>query len=227
MSIRTLGPDAEIDPARRERYDAESRNLHPLLPIVTSSSMFTTPHPSFVPQSMALPTTSYARPSHFSFNPIPDIHIVSPPLPRRQCIPLPQLSYAEMQINPLLVNGIDYNIRAPTSFAACPSRRHSSRGRDAWRYELAVHPTVPSLTIYLDFDSDRPIVVFPTHNNHDASITIAHVLAAVNHRVTAVGDELQQAYNAGYPVQLLPREVYWAGLVPSSTERDVWVLRTD
>ena len=177
---------------------------------------------------MALPATSSARPSQFRINPILGIHIVSPPLPRRQCIPLPQLSYVEMQISPLLVNGIEYNIRAPTSFAACPSRRHSSRGRDAWGYELAVHPTVPSLTIYLDFDPHQPIVVFPTHNNYDdTSITITHVLAAVNHRVTAIGDELQQAYYAGYSVQLLPREVYWAGLVPSSTERDVWVLRTD
>jgi len=173
-----------------------------------------------------LPTTSSAGPSHFNFNPIPDIHIASPPLPRRQCIPLPQLSYVEMQINPLLVNGIDYNIRMPTSFAACPSRRHTSRGGDAWRYEWAVRPTVPSLTIYLDFDPHQPIVVFPTHNDYDASITITHVLDAVNRRVTEIGEELRRAYYAGNSVQLLPREVYWAGLVPSSTVRDIWVLRT-
>lgn len=189
--------------------------------------MFTTPHPSFVRQFMAPPTTSSATPSPFSSRPIPDVHIVPPALPRRQCIPLPQLSPVEIQINPLLVNGIDYNIRAPTLFAACPSRRHSSRGRDAWRYERAVQPTVPSLTIYFDFDPDRPIVVFPTHNDYDASITIGDVLAAVNRRVTAIGDDLQQAYYAGYSVRLLPDEVCWAGLVPSSTERDVWILRTD
>ena len=219
MSIRASGPET-----RRGRCDAESRNLHPLLRRVTSPSTFTTPHPSFVPQSMPLLTTSSARPSPLSFSPIRDIHIVSPPLPRRQCIPLPQLSYFETQINPLLVNGIDYDIRAPTSFAACSSRRRSS---DAWRYEQAVHPTVPSLTIYLDFDLHRPIVVFPTHYNYDASITIGDVLAAVNRRVTTIGDELQRAYYAGYSVQLLPREVYWGGLVPSSTERDVWILGTD
>ena len=227
MSIGASGPDARIDQTRREHYASPSRNLHPLLPSVTPSSTFTTPHPSFIPQSMAPPTTSSTRPSHLNFNPILDIHIVSPPLPRRQCIPLPQLSYVDMQINPLLVNGIDYDIRMPTSFATCPSRRHSSQGRDAWRYERAIRPSVPSLTIYLDFDPDQPIIVFPTHNNYDTSITIAHVLAAVNRRVTAIEDELQQAYYAGYSVRLLSREVYWAGLVPSSTERDVWVLRTD
>jgi hypothetical protein len=228
MSIRASGPETH-----RDRYDGKSRNLHPLLPRVTSSSTFTTLHLSFVPQSTSLPMTSSARTSQSSLNYIPEI--VSPPLPRRQCIPLPQLSYVETQINRLLVNGIDYNVRAPTSFAACPSRRHSSRGRDAWKDERAVHPTVPFLKIYLDFDPHRPIVifpthrnvVFPTHNNYGASITIAHVLAAVNRRVTAIEDELQQAYYAGYSVQLLPREVYWAGLVQSSTESDAWVLRTD
>lgn len=227
MPLRALRPDARIDQTRRERYAAQSRNLRPLLPRVTPSSTFTTPYPSFVRQFMAPPTTSSATPSPFSSRPIPDVHIVPPALPRRQCIPLPQLSPVEIQINPLLVNGIDYNIRAPTLFAACPSRRHSSRGRDAWRYERAVQPTVPSLTIYFDFYPDRPIVVFPTHNDYDASITIGDVLAAVNRRLTAIGDDLQQAYYAGYSVRLLPDEVCWAGLVPSSTERDVWILRTD
>ena len=226
MPIRAPRPNLKTDQTRRERYAAQSRNLHPLLPRATPSPTSRTPQPTFVPQFMALPTTSSAGPSPFSSSPIPDVYIVSPPLPRRQCIPLPQLSPIEIQINPLLVNGIDYNIKAPTSFAACPSRRHNSRGRDAWTYELAVHPTVPSLTIYLDFDPDRPIVVFPTHDNYDASITISDVLNAVNRRVTAIGDELQQAYRAGYSVRLLPGEVCWAGLVPSSTERDVWVLRT-
>ena len=60
-------------------------------------------------------------------------------------------------------------------------------------------------------------------------MTITHVLAAVNRRMTAIGDELQHVDYAGYPLQpeFLPREVYWAGLVSNYTERDVWVLRTD
>ncbi|EDR07443.1 uncharacterized protein LACBIDRAFT_327949 [Laccaria bicolor S238N-H82] len=81
------------------------------------------------------------RPSPFSLSPIPDIYIVSRLLPRKQCIPLPQLSFRD----------------ADKPFAA------------------AVHPTVPSLpvTIYFDLDPHRPIIVFPTHNNYDASITAA------------------------------------------------------
>lgn len=41
-------------------------------------------------------------------------------------------------------------------------------------------------------------------------MTITHVLAAVNRRMTAIGDELQHADYAGYPLQpeFLPREVY-------------------
>ena len=41
-----------------------------------------------------------------------------------------------------------------------------------------------------------------------------------------IAEELRAAYNAGYAVQLLRREVWWVGLVPSLGERDVWVLRT-
>jgi hypothetical protein len=131
----------------------------------------------------------------------------------------------EAEINPILATGIEYNIRAPTSFADCPSRRHSSRGREAWRYEAAVRPRVASLTIFLDFDPHRPIVVFPT-NRYDTVITVSDVLDAVNRRVGMVAEELREAYNAGYAVQLLRREVWWVGLVPSLRERDVWVLRT-
>lgn len=81
------------------------------------------------------------------------------------------------------------------------------------------------MTIFLDFDPHRPIVVFPA-NRHDTVITVSHVLDAVNQRVSMVAEELREAYNAGYAVQLLRREVWWVGLMPSSGERDVWVLRT-
>ena len=94
-----------------------------------------------------------------------------------------------------------------------------------WRYEAAVRPPVASLTIFLDFDPHRPIVVFPT-NRYDAVIAVSDVLDAVNRRVSMIADELREAYNAGYAVQPLRREVWWVGLVPSSGERDVWVLRT-
>jgi hypothetical protein len=131
----------------------------------------------------------------------------------------------EVGVNPILVTGIEYNIRAPTSFADCPSRRHSSRGRDAWRYEAAVRPPVASMTIFLDFDPHRPIVVFPT-NRYDAVVAVSDVLDAVNRRVGVVAGELGEACDAGYAVQRLRREVWWVGLVPSLGERDVWVLRT-
>ena len=182
-------------------YDENSRSFHPY-----SSSQRATSSSSSTP----IPTESL---------------IVPPRLPRSQPIPLPPLSAVEVEINPILVTGIEYNIRAPTSFAECPPRRHSSRGRDAWRYEAAVHPPVASLTIFLDFDPHRPIVVFPA-NRYNAVIAVSHVLDAVNRRVSMVAQELREAYNAGYAVQLLRREVWWVGLVPSLRERDVWVLRT-
>lgn len=131
----------------------------------------------------------------------------------------------EVEVNPiLLVTGIEYNIRAPTSFAECPSRRHT--GRDAWRYEAAVRPPVASLTIFLDFDPHRPIVVFPTNRCDNGVITVSDVLDAVMRRVGVVAEELREAYRAGYAVQPMRREVWWVGLVPSLGERDVWVLRT-
>ncbi|EDR07575.1 uncharacterized protein LACBIDRAFT_327940 [Laccaria bicolor S238N-H82] len=154
---------------------------------------------SFHPYSSSQRTTSSS--SHSS---TPSL-IVPPPLPRSQCIPLPPLSTIEVEINPILVAGIEYNIREPTSFAECPSRRHSSRGMDAWRYEAAVHPPVASLTIFLDFDPHRPIVVFPA-NRYDSVIAVSHVLDAVNRRVGMIAEELGEAYNAGYTVQRLRRE---------------------
>lgn len=184
----------------------------PTHPHITPSSTRTIDNPPFLPHTMAFPAPSNSTASYCSPISLPESQMVPPPLPRRRCEQLPRLSNVEMEINPLLVNGIVYNIRAPTFSANCPSMHHSPQGVNAWRYEPAVHPNVPSLTIYLDIDPHQPIVVFPT-DSYGAVITIAHVLAAVNQRLTAMGDALLG-------------NVYWAGLVPSFTERDVWVLRT-
>lgn len=240
MSTPASGTDARAEQMRVsgsycDDFQQNSRSFHPYSSsqrATPSSSTNPNPWASSIPQPNAFRPPShthrlaFGRPRCSSDTPVPtESLIVPPPLPRSRSIPLPPLSAIEAEINPILVTGIEYNIRAPTSFAECPSRRHSSRGRDAWRYEAAAHPPVASLTIFLDFDPHRPIVVFPA-NRHDAVITVSHVLDAVNQRVSMVAEELREAYNAGYAVQLLRREVWWVGLMPSSGERDVWVLRT-
>ena len=241
MSTPASGTDARAERMRvsgsyHDEFQQNSRSFHPYASSqrATPSSSSTTPNPwaSSVSQPNAFWPPSHShrlasgRPRCISDTPVPtESLIVPPPLPRPQSIPLPSLSAVEVEINPILATGIEYNIRAPTSFAECPPRRHSSRGRDAWRYEAAVRPPVASLTIFLDFDPHRPIVVFPA-NRYDAVIAVSHVLDAVNWRVSMIAEELRVAYNAGYAVQPLRREVWWVGLVPSSGERDVWVLRT-
>ncbi|KIK03610.1 hypothetical protein K443DRAFT_469407 [Laccaria amethystina LaAM-08-1] len=245
MSTPGSGTDARAERMRvsgsyHDEFQQNSRSFHPYSSLQratpSSPSSSTAPNPwvsqSSVPQPNAFRPPShthrlaFGRPRCTSHTPVPtESLIVPPPLPRPHSIPLPPLSAVEVGVNPILVTGIAYNIRAPTSFADCPSRRHSSRARDAWRYEAAVRPPVASMTIFLDFDLHRPIVVFPT-NRYDAVVAVSDVLDAVNRRVGVVAGELGEACDAGYAVQRLRREVWWVGLVPSLRERDVWVLRT-
>ncbi|KIK03589.1 hypothetical protein K443DRAFT_676596 [Laccaria amethystina LaAM-08-1] len=89
MSIRASGPDAKIDQTRRKRYDAKSRNLHPLLSANRNALIYYVHDTAslFCTTIRGAPHDFQCRPSHFSLNPIPDIYIVSPPLPRSNVSP--------------------------------------------------------------------------------------------------------------------------------------------
>ncbi|KAF6749157.1 hypothetical protein DFP72DRAFT_767645, partial [Ephemerocybe angulata] len=138
--------------------------------------------------------------------------------------------------------GIDYDITTSTSTAVCLYQDPPGITRD-WRHEWATVPGLESLTIRASFMDGTPIVVFPCDGPHShwPAVIVQHVLEIVHQ---AARDRLQGSrregglgleengwdcgplYNEHYtaPSMATGRGWRWGGLVPSRTERDVWVL---
>ena len=137
---------------------------------------------------------------------------------------------------------IEYDVRMHPSTA----KKLHDFGSNQWQAEAAASTSLASLTIRLAL-VERPIVVFPA--NVDCGIvTIYDVLLAVHYAVcTSVIDDHRRQHRQD--VDVLPVDnaalrfgrnrtcrnnpgmklkgcYKWVGLIPSPTERDVWILLT-
>ena len=172
-------------------------------------------------------------------SPPPLVHEKSP----YSCVPLPPLSRFHVVINQLLKSGtaerIEYDVRMHPSAA----KKLHDFGSNQWQAEAAASTSLASLTIRLAL-VERPIVVFPA-NGDRGIVTIYDVLLAVHYAVcTSVIDDHRRQHRQD--VDLLPVDnadlrfgrnrnssgmklkgcYKWVGLIPSPTERDVWILLT-
>ena len=175
--------------------------------------------------------------------PPPLVHEESP----YSCVPLPPLSPFHVVINRLLKSGtaerIDYDVRMHPSTA---KKLHDFGSNNQWQAEAVASTSPASLTIRLAL-VERPIVVFPA-NVDRGIVTIYDVLLAVHYAVcTSVTNDHHRRHRQD--VDLLPVDnaalrfgrnrtcrnssgmelkgcYKWVGLIPSPTERDVWILLT-
>ena len=147
----------------------------------------------------------------------------SPPvLPRRQPIQLPPTLPAGVPrplLHPLLQNGaspltMTWNVRTLPLSAGSPS----------WMSQPATYPALDSMAIRVTSgrpwgrrESDTPIVVFPNDDEDGGGVTVRDVLGRV-HGAFA----FQHLPPAGEP---RTRPVMWVGIMPSDTEREVWILQ--
>lgn len=156
-------------------------------------------------------------------------------------IPLPPVNSQRVEINPALeyapLSIINWDVSCPASHAVMDPR-FSSRGHSLDR--PATRPSLSSMTIRTPF-STRPIHI---HHSYGSVVTVRDVLSSVYEHLRQCASELvnprplpglldphQQQHGLGSDSQiqmavsrLLGQRTRWAGLSPSSSEPDVWVL---
>ncbi|KAF5322955.1 hypothetical protein D9611_009253 [Ephemerocybe angulata] len=88
--------------------------------------------------------------------------------------------------------------------------------RNGWKYVPATNPGTESVTIHAPFLRGRPLVVFG--EDLGLRVTIEDVLQGV-HDAAVLEVRRYQELLADFGAWM------WAGLVPSATERDVWILQ--
>ncbi|TFK39182.1 hypothetical protein BDQ12DRAFT_72371 [Crucibulum laeve] len=178
-------------------------------------------------------------------SPPPLIHRLSP----YGRVPLPHMVGGPIELNTALSSTfatLGYDITMPPSTAEC---RDPIRAHGPWLYESATFPQMRSLTIRTEV-LERPIIVHASSVNHNA-VTVWDILAAVYHALRGAVIEghrhshrshrrsNRQTHNNRehdpYP-QVTDEDIramvndfvgssrYWAGLSPSSSEPDVWIL---
>lgn len=161
-----------------------------------------------------------------------------PPMERQRNIPLPRIPTGP--VNPLLehvpIPMIVWDITEPPAQVSFDARRRSAFGRSL--AETATNPATTSLTIRASF-TDKPIVV----QRNGALITVQDVLDSVHLALKQAAHEqgvihppsylfapynnalIPDAGNHALLASMLGNRSRWAGLSPSPTEQDVWVLR--
>ncbi|KAJ2922965.1 hypothetical protein H1R20_g14142, partial [Candolleomyces eurysporus] len=155
-------------------------------------------------------------------------------------VPLPSMASGRMEINPMLEYTpaplIYYILTQAPASAALDTRRRIAM---ACSFDQpATSPATTSLIIRTSF-STAPVVV----ERFGAAITVRDVLTKVYEHLQACAYEQMhprptaglldpyrqhdigsEAYVQQGMVRLLGNKLRWAGLSPSTTERDVWIL---
>jgi hypothetical protein len=166
----------------------------------------------------------------------------NPPMaPRMRTIPLPRLSVDEhVDINPLLERTpcpwLVWDLTTSPRYATLDSRRRAPSQSPF--YQPATRSSIPSITIHTPFSTNAIVI-----HHYGAVVTVSDVLTRVHEHLRECASEylcpspmtgmlvapqhpgmaseaqIQQAL-----AQLLGGKPRWAGLSPSATEPDVWLL---
>ena len=164
-----------------------------------------------------------------------------PPLLPRRLVPLPAMTSGPVVLHPLLahqwhhgsVPPIFYDLSLPpeTAVLAPALRNRSTRLGMSWKAQPAVGPyTAASMTLRVPALSRGLVIVFPARLE-DSIVTIADVLRSVHAAFLLQAAERHSgstflAEESGIAVRgCIGGPVWWAGLQPSSIERDVWILQ--